>query len=858
MTRGNRLFFEQQKNEGAVSPMVIPPELPEELKTLKDLALDLRWMWSHHSDALWGKIAPETWEKTRNPWVILQDVPRERLERLSKDTAFRRELENLAAERRRYLQSPYRFAPPRPGAGAPKVAYFSMEFGLDEALPLYAGGLGILAGDYLKTASDMGLPLVGVGLLYQEGYCRQVVDADGRQREICPYNYPGSLPIQQVRARSGSWENVTMDLPGRRVWLRIWKAIVGRVSLYLLDTNDPRNTPTDRGITGKLYGGGLEMRLLQEMVLGVGGWRALAAMGLRVDVCHLNEGHAAFVVLERACACMKENQLDFRDALWATRAGNVFTTHTPVPAGFDAFPAPLIQKYFADPRGFLAESGVPLAELLSLGRLDPLNPNEPFNMAYLAMRGCAWANGVSHLHGEVSRRLFRVLYPHWPEAEVPVGHVTNGVHVPSWDSAWSDRLWTDSCGKGRWRGEGKIPGKAIQALSDADLWALRTRERQDLVHHARRRLERHLGERGADPEAVARAGRVLDADVLTLGFARRFAEYKRPNLLLRDPERFVRLLTNPDRPVQIVVAGKAHPEDEEGKRQLRDWVAFVNRPQVRDHAVFLEDYDISLAQVLVQGVDVWINTPRRPMEACGTSGMKVLVNGGLNLSETDGWWAEAYAPDVGWALSTAGEPSGPDRDNRDADRLYRLLETEVVPQFYDRDARGIPRAWTKRIRASMSRLVTRFSGVRMLGQYVKELYYPAAAALRRRATDGFAGARGLREWEDRLTQFWRTLRLGSLDVRHGGKGLIFDLSVFLGDLSPLDVQVEIYADATDGEETVRAIMEPASPISGSANGFIYQARFGTKRPAEHFTPRIIPNHPQARIPMEAAFILWLK
>lgn len=834
----------------------MPRELPAPLAVLAELALDLRWTWSHAGDALWQMVSPDIWERTRNPWVILQDVPQERLAQLAADVWFTDELQRLVHERDGYLEEPGWYGRQLGSSSMKVVAYFSMEFGLGEGLPLYAGGLGILAGDYLKTASDLGVPAVGVGLLYQQGYFRQVLDASGRQQELYPYNDPTSLPIQPVLAPSGGWLHVALTFPGRTLLLRVWLARVGRVSLYLLDSNDPLNSPADRGITSELYGGGLELRLVQELVLGIGGWRLLEALGLQVDVCHLNEGHAAFVVLERARSFMAQQGVSFWEALWATRAGNVFTTHTPVAAGFDTFPPELISKYLPVVQEDLAPRKVSLAELLALGRRDGHDPHEPFNMAYLAMRGCAAAHGVSRLHGAVSRAIFRALYPRWPEREVPIGHITNGVHVPGWDSPWADALWTQACGKTRWRGAVEQLGDAIQAVTDEALWALRGAERHAVVREARQRLVRHFGQRGAPPDVIAQAWHALDPNALTLGFARRFTAYKRPNLLLHDPERLRRLLTNAERPVQIIVAGKAHPQDEEGKRLVQAWMTFVQQPDVRGRAVFLEDYDMALAQELVQGVDVWINTPRRPWEACGTSGMKVLVNGGLNLSELDGWWAEAYGPEVGWALGDGREHSEAEWDRREAEDLYDLLERDILPAFYTRDAQGIPRAWVSRIRASMASLASHFSSNRMLRDYVEQLYLPAAAAFQRRSAQGGQLAAALHAWQRQIEAHWHAVHFGNLDISQEQGHWAFHAQVYFGEVSPSWVRVELYADARDGEEPLRQEMHQGEQITGAVNGYIYHATVQASRPAWHFTPRVIPYHPEARVPMEAALILW--
>jgi starch phosphorylase len=830
----------------------LPRALPPGLEALTELALDLRWSWSHASDVLWRTLDADLWERTRNPWAILQNASQRSLEALANDAAFRDELARVTEEHRQYLRGPGWCAKAHHEIALESVAYFSMEFGLSEALPLYAGGLGILSGDHLKTASDLAVPVVGVGLLYQEGYFRQLIDASGRQHETYPFNDPTSLPIQAVTGPNGNWLRIELDLPGRPLYLRVWQVNVGRVRLYLLDSNDLSNSAADRGITAKLYGGGGEIRLLQEIVLGIGGWAALDNLGIEAAVCHLNEGHAAFAALERARRFMKATDTSFREALWATRAGNLFTTHTPVAAGFDAFSSEIMRKYFRD---YAVGLDIALDDLLALGRKNPSDDTEPFNMAYLALRCCARANAVSRLHGEVSRGLFEDLYPGWPVGEVPVGHVTNGVHVPSWDSLWADRLWTDACGKARWRGAAEDIDDAIAAIDDESLWALAAQQRRDLIRYVRERLARQLGQRGMPPETVEAAAHVLDPDVLTLGFARRFAEYKRPNLLLRDPERLARLLSNAKRPVQIIVAGKAHPEDEIGKRLIEAWLAFANRPEMRARVVFLEDYDMALAQEMVRGVDLWINTPRRPWEACGTSGMKVLANGGLNLSTLDGWWAEAYAPDVGWAIDPSGQ-SGGDPDGADAAELYRILEEEAVPLFYDRAADDIPIAWVARKRASISRLALSFSSNRMLTDYVEGFYSPCAMEFRRRSDDGARLARELNAWQTRLAAGWHDVRFGEKNVQRQGDEWRFEVTVYLGDLSPESVKVELYADPAPHQEPVHQTMVRDDSITGGANTYVYRACVSASRPDWHFTPRVIAWHAEAHIPGESGLVSW--
>jgi starch phosphorylase len=600
-----------------------------------------------------------------------------------------------------------------------------------------------------------------------------VIDKDGAQQALYPYNDPGQLPITPLRKPNGEWLRLEIPLPGYSVWLRAWQVQVGRVKLFLLDSNDVANYPAHRGITSELYGGGPELRLKQELVLGIGGWRLLAALGIQPEVCHLNEGHAAFTVLERARGFMQETGRSFEVALAVTRAGNLFTTHTAVAAGFDRFAPSLIDTYL----GGYAEQQLGLSrhELMALGRQNPNDASEPFNMAYLAIRGSGAVNGVSRLHGRVSRRLFESLFPRWPTQEVPVGHVTNGVHMPTWDSAPADDLWTEACGKERWMGTVETLERDIRRVSDARLWQFRTDASLTLVEYARERLARQLAASGASPEAIDDARQVCDCNVLTLGFARRFASYKRPNLLLHDPERLLRLLTNPQRPVQLILAGKAHPADQAGQALIQQWMHFIRRPEVRPHVVFLSDYDMHLTEQLVQGVDVWLNTPRRPWEACGTSGMKVLVNGGINLSELDGWWAEAYTPEVGWALGDGREHDhDPAWDAIEAEALYDLLEREVIPEFYTRDEQGIPSAWVARMRESMARLTPRFSTNRAVCEYTAQHYLPAAAAYRERAADNGAIGAALVDWRHALDRKWAALRFGDVKATTDGARHLFE------------------------------------------------------------------------------------
>ena len=833
---------------------LLPTEI-EGFDSLAELALDMRCSWDHATDNVWQKLDPELWEITQNPWVVLQTVSRVRIERVLADPVFRKNVDDLLQTRRQAVEAPAWFQQNHSQGSLTCAAYFSMEFMLSEALPIYSGGLGNVAGDQLKAASDLGVPVVGVGLLYQQGYFRQVIDKDGVQQALFPYNDPGQLPITPLRQANGEWLRLEIDLPGYSVWLRAWQAQAGRVKLYLLDSNDAANFPVHRGITSELYGGGQELRLKQELLLGIGGWRLLGALGIQPEVCHLNEGHAAFAVLERARSYMQETAQPFEVALAVTRSGNLFTTHTAVAAGFDRFEPALIEQYLG---GYAEQKlGITHNDLLALGRRNPNDASESFNMAYLAIRGSGAVNGVSRLHGKVSRHLFEPLFPQWPSDEVPVGHVTNGVHMPSWDSAAADDLWTNACGKDRWLGTMETLENDIRSISDASLWQFRIAASKSFITYARERLSRQLAGSGASPDMVDGTKHLFDPNALTLGFARRFATYKRPNLLLHDPERLLRLLINPERPVQLILAGKAHPDDRAGKALIHEWINFIRRPEVQPHIVFLSDYDMHLTGHLVQGVDVWINTPRRPWEASGTSGMKALVNGGINLSELDGWWAEAYTPEVGWALGDGMEhDEDPAWDAAEAKALYDLLEKEVVPEFYTRDENGIPTAWVNRMRESMARLTPRFSANRSVREYTGEYYLPAAAAYHLRIANNGAIGRKMVEWQHGLAQKWPTLRFGEVKVETKDMQHVYEVQVYLGGLEPEAVRVELYADDVNGDAPVRQVMTRVRQLTGASNGYVYNTSVSAARPPADYTARVIPHCDGVAIPLEDARILW--
>lgn len=827
----------------------------EGFEALAELALNMRSSWRHDADHIWQHLDEALWTLTHNPWVVLQTVSHEKLEQVFADPAFRENVDDLVRAQREEAIAPAWFQKTYPQSPLTCVAYFSMEFMLSEALPIYSGGLGNVAGDQLKAASDLGVPVIGVGLLYQQGYFRQVIDKNGAQEALFPYNDPGQLPITPLRREDGEWLRLEIKLPGFSVWIRTWQVQVGRVKLYLLDSNDAANFPAHRGITSELYGGGPELRLKQELLLGICGWRLLAALGIKPEVCHLNEGHAAFAIVERAKDFMQETGQPFDVALSVTRAGNLFTTHTAVAAGFDRFDPALIEKYL----GYYAETqlGMTSHDLLALGRQNPDDPSEFFNMAYLAIRGSGAINGVSRLHGRVSRHLFGSLFPRWPTEEVPVGHVTNGIHIPTWDSEAADKLWTRVCGKGLWLGTMDTLEQNILQVSDLDLWQFRSAESKSFIEFVHERAARELAVSAEVVHAAEAAKRLLDPDALTLGFARRFATYKRPDLLLHDPDRLLRLLSNPKRPVQLIMAGKAHPADQAGQALIQAWTHFIRGIGENASVIFMSDYDMQLTEQMVRGVDLWLNTPRRPWEASGTSGMKTLVNGGINLSVLDGWWAEAYTPEVGWALGDGREHGNdPAWDARDAEALYDLLEHEVIPEFYSRNKQGIPTAWMTRMRKSMAQLTPRFSTNRVVRQYTEQHYLPSAAAYHERSADNAALGIQISEWQRALRQKWCALRFGEMTIEANGEQYIFTIQVYLDGLDSEAVRVELFAQGILQDASVRQEMKRLHPLVAATNGYAYEAVVPAARPASDYTVRIIPRHDHVAVPLEAPYILW--
>ncbi len=780
----------------------VRPRLPENLAPLREIAMNLRWSYTPDARELIRRVDPQLWEESgQNPIAMFGMVEPARWQDLAENDRFLEHLDRVREGLDRHLRAETWFEENHPESGG-TVAYFSFEYGLSEALPLYAGGLGVLAGDHLKSASDMGVPICGVGLLYQVGYFRQYLNPDGWQQEEYGESDFHQMPVEQVVNEQGAPLSIEIPMGERVVRANIWRVQVGRVPLYLLDTNIPANAPADREITYQLYGGDLEMRIRQEILLGIGGIEALQrCLDRPPDVFHLNEGHAAFLVLERVRTMMVEHGLSFQEAVEATRVGNVFTVHTPVTAGHDSFPRALIERYFGS---YCRQLDLSLDEFMRLGADACEDGPDSFSMTVLALRFSAWRNGVSELHGRVSRRIWHHLWPEAPDDEVPITSVTNGIHVGSFISDDMAALFNRYLGSG-WRTE---PGDAsvwdrVADIPEAELWRAHERRRERLIAVARRRLHDQLKNRGASAQDLERAREALDPEALTIGFGRRFATYKRATLILRNPERLKRLLTDRDRPVQLLFAGKAHPDDRPGKELIREVVHFARDPEVRSRIVFLENYDLHLARYIVQGVDVWLNTPRRPLEASGTSGMKVTANGGLNCSILDGWWDEAYSPETGWAIGRGEEYCDEERqDDVEADALYTLLEQEIIPLFFDCGEDGIPHGWVAKMKRAMQIICPQFNSNRMVGEYVERFYLPGMRRSRAMADADFARARLLAAWRNRIDASWPRVRFASIgdnidEAACSGDEIIVRAELALSGLAPDDLQVQLHSGTID-------------------------------------------------------------
>ncbi|HEY6872902.1 MAG TPA: glycosyltransferase family 1 protein [Geobacteraceae bacterium] len=842
----------------------VVPSLPQELAALQRIAYNLWWTWEPEAIELFRRLDPELWQKTRhNPVEMLGILQQATFDGLKSDEGFMSHLAQVDERLAAYLAAKTWYDKTYNGEKPLRIAYFSMEFGLHESLPVYSGGLGVLAGDHLKSASDLGIPLVGVGLLYRQGYFRQYLNIEGWQQEFYPENDFYNLPLHLERDSKGAPLTVGLDIAGRGVTAHVWRVRVGRIPLYLLDTNLEENAPEEREITTRLYGGDQEMRIRQEILLGIGGIRALRLLGIEPNVCHMNEGHAAFLALERVRVLMEEKKLRFSDAREAVQAGDVFTTHTPVEAGIDHFPPELMEKYLGR---YYRGLGLSREEFLGLGRHNPRNPNETFCMAVLALKLASHANGVSQLHGEVSRKMWRNLWPELPEEHLPITSITNGVHLRTWLSGEMTRLLVRYLGN-RWLEDSTAASlwRRISRVPDSELWRTHNLCRERLVDFARFRLQEQLTQVGASAKEIAVAEEVLDPDCLTIGFARRFATYKRGTLLLRDPERLARILNDPARPVQIIFAGKAHPADHHGKELIRQIVQLSHQERFRHRIVFIEDYDMGVARRLVQGVDVWLNTPRRPMEASGTSGMKVAFNGGLNMSVLDGWWCEGYQGNNGWAIGRGEVYSDVEYQNEVEGRaIYDLLENEIVPLFYDRGPDDIPRGWVAAMKASMQSLCPVFSTDRMVQEYTRHCYLPSYGIWEKLTRNELELAADLSAWKERMRRLWQQVRIEEVgmegtDEATVGATLPIRAKIRTGEIPLAEIAVEAYCGVLDSlGEIVGGELVPLEPAAEYAPGaFQFGGSLECRFCGRHgFMLRVMPKHRELGPVYEPGLLLW--
>jgi len=843
----------------------VTPRLPQELEPLREMAYNMWFSWHWEAIDLFRRLDYDLWEETNgNPVLMLSSVPATRFEDARNDEGFMTHMFQVYDEFSKYVQSG---ATPSSDDGTGKnrtIAYFSAEYGIDECLPLYSGGLGILAGDHLKSASDIGAPLVAIGLLYRLGYFQQRLSPDGWQQEAYNENEWASMPVQLVKDKDGNPVRISVPMGRETVVALVWRVNVGRIPLYLLDTSLKENPPQHQSLTDQLYGGNLDTRIRQEILLGIGGMRALGALGIKPAVCHMNEGHSAFQSLEQTRQLMQEYGLSFWEAKEAAWASNVFTTHTPVPAGNDRFPPDLMGKYFGDYTGQL---GIPWDDFMALGRENPNDPGESFCMTILALKMAAYCNGVSKLHGDVSRKMWRNVWPGVPLDELPIKHITNGTHLRSWTSHDLVDLFERYLGP-RFMDE---PGDTqvwdrVDQIPDAELWRTHERRRERLVAFARRVLSKQLENRGAPPSEVAMADEILDPSALTIGFARRFATYKRGNLLLRNPERLARLLTDAERPVQLIFAGKAHPHDNPGKEMIKEIVNAARNDNFRMRLVFLEDYSIKLARYMVQGCDVWLNTPRRPLEASGTSGMKAVANGAIHVSTLDGWWCEGFAEDIGWSIGRGDEFADYEvQDRVEGGTLFDLLEKEIVPAFYDRGRDGLPKAWIRRMKSSIRRLGSVFNTHRMFSEYLRKFYIPAMENWHALCANGMQECGNIARWRRMLQDNWRNIAVldvatdGMQDPMSAGDSFRIRAHVRLGPVRPEDVRVQVYCGALNhAREIAHASLINMESKGSSGDGVhAFEANVRCDKAGRYgFAVRVMPHNDSLPHTFQPGLVTW--
>ena len=849
-----------------IQKYIVVPHLPDKLKPLMDIAHNLWSCWNPEAVELFRSLDPEIWENAyHNPVKLLGMLSNDDLSRLLRDEVFLDKMDGVAEDLKRYMEYQTWYERAHGDELESRIAYFSAEFGIHECLPIYSGGLGILAGDHFKSTSELGLPMVGVGLAYRFGYYQQYLNLDGWQQETYPENDFYNMPMVLEKGDNGKPVEVDIPFPGRTVYAYIWRVQVGRIPLFLLDTNLEKNSIDDRNITSNLYGGDNEMRIKQEIVLGIGGIRALEVLGQTPTVTHMNEGHAAFLALERTSRLMKENNLTIEEARGLVAGTNVFTTHTPVPAGIDRFDPELVKKYLGD---YCKTLKISIEALLDLGMEKSDGGGKGFSMAVLACRFACHINGVSKLHGEVSREMWHILWPDIPLSEVPIGHITNGIHTLTWLSDEMRRLYNRYMGT-RWVEEPEnhaIWGR-IDDIPDAEIWGSHQRLKERLIGHARKKLKEQLKNRGAHSSRILEASDALDPSALTIGFARRFATYKRSTLLMKDLERFARILSIPGQPVQFIFAGKAHPADTPGKKLIQEIVHLSQQEPFKNKVVFLENYDINLARYMVQGVDVWLNTPRRPMEASGTSGMKVVANGGLTLSILDGWWPEGYDGENGWAIGSGEDYEDEEyQDSVESQALYELLEKEVIPLYYMRGKDGTPREWIEVMKNSIRTLCPVFNTNRMVEDYTEKEYLPAIIQWNWVTANNMEVARSLAKWKVSIAKLWdgisiRDVKISSLSELLAGDKLPIEVHVDLVKAKPDDITVEVFhgrldpaGEIVEGKVTTlehSKVNKSGCHIYAGSIPCVSSGQFG-------FAVRVLPSNPALTQRFETGLIHWWK
>ncbi len=851
-----------------VKQFLVLPKLPDRILKLQELAHNLWYSWNWELVRLFIRLDADTWERChQNPVAMLSQIPQERLRQATEDESFIAHLDRVYNDYQQYLRSKKWFENNYPHLFDSTVAYFSMEYGLDTGLPVYSGGLGVLSGDTLKAGSDLGIPMVAVGLMYRYGYFRQTLSSDGWQQERYEENDWYQMPVEIVKDESGVPIRVQVEMDGAPVLIQIWKVNVGVVPLYLLDTNIPENSSKFREISSVLYGGDKDMRARQEIVLGIGGARALKALGIRPSIYHINEGHSWFLTLERIRTLTQEQNLSFKEALQFIWSTTIFTTHTPVPAGNEGFDAALLQRYLGT---YIEQLGISWEEFLRIGRVFPDDSNEQFGMTVAALRTSAYANGVSQLHGKVSREMWQNIWPNLPREEVPIKAITNGVHVPTWVSHDMNELFESYLGQSYWQSDKpQEVWDKMSSIPDGELWRIHNRRRERLVFFSRKLLKSRLERRGQGASEIAKADQLLDPRVLTIGFARRFATYKRGNLLFSDPDRLHRILSHADKPVQILIAGKAHPLDTPGKDIIKQIYSFCQQDRFRMKIVFLEDYDINIARYLVQGCDVWLNNPRRPLEASGTSGMKAALNGALNFSVLDGWWVEGYDDMTGFRIGNGEEYGNLEvQDRFDGESLYDTLEKEIIPLFYQRNNLDIPEAWIGRMKAAISMAGIHFSSQNMLRNYAEQFYVSALTSAKLMQENQYAQTKELTNWLERMSESWRQLAI--TDIRFPevdatltvGQKIPVHIDVNLGEIRPEDVQVEIVAGKLDSQEQIRQPKPITTHLASYQNGhapgtYTFETEVGCDESGRFgIAARIIPKNNLLPHPFRPKLISW--